>query len=179
MTIVIAVIIFCVVGISIFFIQKRSGILDKTLDLLKQLESSTEKVEIRNIYCSTRTFGSWGMEMYNVYFFNDCIVITTSADFDLRREYRQKYLTTYLLTSKKTKRFPDQLFRNIIKIEKVDIAENGEIKIVGNCSTQSVVFAPGEFVGNYNLTIGIKTNFDKKKLIDKLTSKQIEINNWC
>ena len=179
MTILTTIIIICVFGILIFIIQKRSGILENTLKLLRQLESTTEKLEIRNVYCSFKTFGSRESEMYNVYFLKDCIVITISADFDLMKKYREKFLTTYLLKGSKTTLFPDQLFRNIVYIKHLDIEENGKIKIVGSCSNQSLFIAPGEFVGGYDLTISFKTNLNREKLIDELKSKQIEKNNWC
>ncbi len=94
------------------------------------------------------------------------------------KKNKDKYSTTYLITGGKPSLFPDQLFINIIHIKQLDIEENGKITIIGNCSNQSFIIAPSEFVGSYDLTIRIKTNFSKEKIIDKLKSKQIEKSNW-
>ena len=162
-----------------FFIQKRSGIYDKTLQLLRQIESTPEKLEVRNIFCSFSTIGSWDMTMHNVYFFQDCIVITATADFDLMKKYRQKGLNTYLLESRGTKIFSEQLFKNKISIKQLDIKDDGEIIVSGSCSTQSLFINPGKFIGDFDITIKIKTNISKENIIEKLKSKQIEKNNWC
>ena len=168
------IIIILLFGISVYYFQNKSGLLDRNIELLDKLNVDTEPYAVKNIYCDFKTLGAFSSICFNAYFYDDSIILIESTDFDLN-QLSEQYADTYLITKKLNTNYPAKLFRNIVEPNQYKIDRDGNIEVSGTVTSKNIFIGKDQFFGTYPIKIKIRSKVKSQDIKDWET-KYI---NWC